>query len=103
MVRRGEVWWYEPPDAKPRPHLILTRTEVVPVLSDVLAMPATRTRRDIPTEVPLDEDDGMPAECVLTADNLTLVQTAHLTRRITTLSDTRMRQACEAIRRAVAC
>ena len=48
MVTRGEVWWYEPPEAKARPHLILTRSEVIPLLSDLLAMPATRTVRGIP-------------------------------------------------------
>lgn len=26
-MRRGEVWWYEHPDDKPRPALILSRNE----------------------------------------------------------------------------
>jgi mRNA-degrading endonuclease toxin of MazEF toxin-antitoxin module len=26
-MRRGEVWWYERPDRKRRPVLVLTRTE----------------------------------------------------------------------------
>lgn len=102
-MSRGEVWWYEPPDAKPRPHLILTRTDVIPVLSDLLAIPATRTVRGIPTEVPLDESDGMPADCVLTADNIVLIERAFLARAISRLSDQRMQEVCEAIRRAVAC
>jgi mRNA interferase MazF len=103
VVTGGEVWWYEPPESKARPYLILTRTEVIPHLSDVLAIPATRTVRGIPTEVPLDQGDGMAAECVLTADNLTLVQSAHLTRSITTLSAARMAEVCEAIRIATGC
>lgn len=103
MVTRGEVWWYEPPEAKARPFLILSRSEVIPLLSDVLAMPATRTMRGIPTEVPLDQADGMPVECVLTADNLSLVQASFLTRPITTLSATRMSDICEAIRIATGC
>lgn len=103
MVTRSEVWWYEPPEAKARPHLILTRSEVIPLLSDLLAMPATRTVRGIPTEVPLDQADGMPVECVLAADNLSLVQSAFLTRPITTLSAARMGDVCEAIRIATGC
>ena len=103
MVRRGEVWWYEPPDTKPRPHLILTRDEVVPVLSDVLSMPATRTRRGIATEVELDRVDGMPVSCVLTADNLTLITTAYLTERITALNPERMEAVCKAIADATGC
>lgn len=103
MVTRGEVWWYEPPESKARPYLILTRTEVIPHLSDLLAMPATRTVRGIPTEVPLDHDDGMPVECVLTADNMSLVQSAFLTQPIATLSADRMTDVCEAIRIATGC
>ena len=73
MVARGEVRWYEHPDAGRRPFLILTRSEAVPVLNQVLAVPATRAIRDIPTEVPLDEDDGMPGPCVLALDNVSLI------------------------------
>ncbi len=103
MVRRGEVWWYEPPEAKARPHLVLSRDEVIPVLSDILALPATRTRRELPTEVRLDVSDGMPADCVLTADNLALIERAHLTRRITTLDPAAMSEVCEAVRIASGC
>lgn len=102
-MKRGEVWWYEPPDAKARPHLILTRTEVVPLLNDLLAVPATRTKRGIPTEVALDRTDGMPVDCVLTADNLTLIDGSYLTRRITSLTGPRMRSVCEAVRIATGC
>ena len=103
VVTRGEVWWYEPPDSKPRPHLILTRTEVIPVLSDLLAVPATTTKRNIPTEIDLDESDGMPADCVLTTDNLTWIQSSFLTRHITTLDSNRLRKVCEAIQVATGC
>jgi mRNA interferase MazF len=103
MVTRGEVWWYEPPDVKARPYLILTRTEVIPYLSDLLAVPATRTVRGIPTEVALGTADGMPLECVLTADNLSLVQSAFLTRPVTTLANDKMADICEAVRIATGC
>ena len=103
MVSRGEVWWYEPPDDVRRPYLILSRDEAITVLRSVLAVPATRTVRGIPTEVPLDEDDGMPTACVVTVDNVTVVERAYLTSRITTLSPLRLRQVCEALTFATAC
>lgn len=103
MVKRGEIWWYEPPDAKPRPHLILTRDAVVPVLSDVLSVPATRTRRGIPTEVDLDLEDGMPVACVLTTDNVTLIARTYLTKRVTALSPERMTAVCRALEIATGC
>jgi mRNA-degrading endonuclease toxin of MazEF toxin-antitoxin module len=33
-VRRGEVWWHEPPGEKRRPVLILTRTEAKSLLTE---------------------------------------------------------------------
>jgi len=97
VVSRGEVWWYERPHREPRPQLILTRQAAIAVLHEVLAVPATRTVRGIPTEVALDELDGMPSSCCLTLDNVALVRPALCTRRITTLSPQRMREVCLAL------
>lgn len=103
MVARGEIWWYEDRRAGGRPFLILTRDEAVPVLNQVLAVPATRTLRGIPTEVQLDASDGMPADCALVLDSVTLVRVTLCTHRITRLSSERMREVCEALRIATAC
>lgn len=103
MVARGEVWWYEHPDARRRPHLVLTRTEAVQVLEQVIAVPATQTIRRIPTEVPLDESDGMPVPCVLTLDNIALIRPTLCTERITTLGIAKLEAVCEALRVATAC
>ena len=86
MVRRGEVWWFEPPQERPRPYLILTRSQATQVLTRLVAVPCTGTIRAIPTEVRLGPDDGMPQECVATLDNLRLVERGYLTQRITALS-----------------
>jgi mRNA interferase MazF len=97
------VWWYEQPGADRRPYLILTRDEAVPVLTQLLAVPATRTIRDIPTEVQLDRGDGMPSACCLTLDNTTTIRRALCTERITRLSPQRMRAVCAALAAAAAC
>jgi len=102
-VSRGEVWWYEEPEARRRPYLVLTRDEAIPVVKEVLAVPVTRTIRGIPTEVQLDESDGMPTRCCLTLDNVTLILRALCTERITSLPETRLREVCQALGAATAC
>ncbi len=102
-MSRGEVWWYEHPDARRRPFLILTRDEVIPLLNQVLAVPATTTIRGIPTEVELGRKHGMPRRCALTLDNLTLIRPTLCTGRITTLSSTTMLEVCRALTVATGC
>ncbi len=103
MVARGEVWWYEHPDAGRRPYLVLTRSEAIPVLNQLLAVPATRTVRGIPTEVPLNVDDGMPSPCVLSLDNVVVIRKALCTERIAVLGPAKLGAVCEALRAATAC
>lgn len=103
MVARGEVWWYEHPQAGRRPYLILTRSEALAVLNQVLAVPATRTARGIPTEVTLNPSDGMPSSCVLSLDNLSPIRPALCTDRIAELGPDKMREVCEALRVATRC
>lgn len=103
MVARGEVWWYEDPRAGRRPFLILTRDEAIPVLNQVLAVPATRTIRGIPTEVQLDRSDGMPVACVLATDNTTLIRVSLCTERVTRLAPERLQAVCDALALATGC
>ncbi len=73
------------------------------MLNAVLAVPATRTIREIPTEVALDAADGMPEECALSLDNLTLVPKELFRSRITRLSVERMGEVCRALALASGC
>ncbi|MGI8903308.1 MAG: type II toxin-antitoxin system PemK/MazF family toxin [Solirubrobacteraceae bacterium] len=102
-MRWGEVWWYEHPHAGRRPFLILTRDDALTVLIQLLAVPATRTVRGIPTEVPLGRDDGMPTSCCLAVDSLATIRAALCTERITRLSPQRMQEVCDALGVATAC
>lgn len=103
MVARGEVWWVEHPAWGRRPALVLTRQSAIPVLHAVLAVPATRTVRRIPTEVVLDTEDGMPEECALSLDNLTSMAREFFRERITRLSVERMDEVCRALSVATSC
>ncbi len=102
-LHRGDVWWFEPPTVKRRPVVILTRDDVLARLNQLIAAPATRHVRSIPTEVTLDENDGMPTECVVTLDNVLAVRPAFLTSRITSLGADRMHQICRALQIAIDC
>jgi len=102
-VRRGEVWWHEPPDCKRRPVLILTRDEAVDRVFNVIAVPATGTVRGLATEVEIGPSDGMPIECVLALDNTLSAEKAFLTERITTLGPDKMAAVCSALATATNC
>ena len=69
----------------------------------MLSVPATRTIRQIPTEVVLDRADGMPEECALSLDNLTTVPKELFRDRITRLSVARMNEICGALSVASGC
>lgn len=102
-MNRGEIWWVEHPDAGRRPFLVLTRQAAIPVLSALLSVPATRTIRQIPTEVVLDGGDGMPEECALSLDNLSLIPKELFRSRITRLSVDRLSEVCRALGLASGC
>ncbi len=55
---QGDIWWAEADDQR-RPVLIVSRSEAVPILNRVLVAPVTRTIRGIPTEIPLDAENGL--------------------------------------------
>jgi mRNA interferase MazF len=103
VVARGEVWWVEDPEVGRRPFLVLTRQAAIPILHSLLGVPATRTVRQIPTEVVLDRSDGMPDECALSMDNLRPVPKAYFRERITRLSVERMTEVCRALAVASGC
>ena len=100
---RGDVWWGEAPDAKGRPYLVLTRDDAIPVLRTVLVAPVTRTIREIPTEVSLSSEEGLPVASAATMDNILTFPKAMLVRRMGALAPARRHELCEAVRAAVDC
>jgi mRNA interferase MazF len=63
----------------------------------------TRTIRDLPTEVRLAEEDGVPAECVVSLDNLRTVPKVLLGEPVTSLAGKRMHEVCRALAVATGC
>lgn len=93
-MNRGDVCWYsfKTPDRK-RPVLILTRDSAIAVLNSVTIAPITSTIRNIPTEVVLTQEDGLPDICAANFDNLQTVPKSNIGARITRLTAQRMKQA----------
>jgi mRNA interferase MazF len=93
-MRRGEVRWYRfaSPD-KRRPVVNLGVVTVAPVTSVV---------REIPSEVALDEADGMRGMCAVNCDHLQTVSTVKIGALITTLGPQRMSEVARAVSCALA-
>jgi mRNA interferase MazF len=102
-VQRGEVWWLEEPQSKRRPAVVLTRQVILDRLSQVTVATVTTNARDLPTEVALTVEQGLPRPCVVSLDNLHTIFRGFLTERVTTLDEATMSQVCLALRIAVAC
>jgi mRNA interferase MazF len=90
-MKRGEVRWYKfsKPD-KRRPVVILTRNSAIEFLGELTIAPVTSTIRDIPSEVFLTEEDGMPKNCAVNLDHIQTVSKAKIGSLITTLNPARM-------------
>jgi mRNA interferase MazF len=86
-MNRGEVRWYKfnPPDKK-RPVVILTRDSIIDYLGEVTIAPITSSIRDIPSEVFLGKNDGMPIDCAINCDHIQTVSKNKIGSLITKLS-----------------
>jgi len=103
-ITRGDVRFYEftPPDKK-RPVVVLTRNSAIGYLSAVTVAPVTSTVRGVPSEVVLNEEDGMKARCAVNLHNVVTVSRDRLGRRVAQLSDLRMGEICAALRFSLGC
>ena len=70
-MNRGEIWLctFKPP-AKRRPVLVLSRPDVIPLLSTVMVAPITSTIRGAPSEVVVGIDEGLKTESAVNLDHV---------------------------------
>jgi mRNA interferase MazF len=103
-IARGDIRLYRfaPPD-KTRPVLVLTRDSAIPYLSTVTVAPVTSTIRGVPSEVALDESDGMKGPCAANIHNAVTVSQGRLGKRLAQLGGDRLREVCTALRFALGC
>jgi mRNA interferase MazF len=97
-MRRGEIRWYrfQQPDKK-RPVLILTRQSALGFLGEVTIAPITSTIREIPSEVPVTKEEGVPRDCAVNLDHVQTVAAARIGALITTLGSDRMAEVRSAL------
>ncbi len=89
-MNRGEIRWYtfRLPD-KRRPVMVLSRTEVLEHLNELIVVPITRTIRGLATEVVLTQEDGMPVTCALNFDHIDLAQKDRIGATLSRLGEAR--------------
>jgi mRNA interferase MazF len=103
-IARGDVRLYSfaPPDKK-RPVVVLTRDSAIAYLSTVTVAPITSAIRGVPSEVVLDEEDGMKAPCAVNLHNAVTISQDRLEKRVAQLSSLRMNEICAALRFSLGC
>jgi mRNA interferase MazF len=72
--------------------VVLTRDSALDFLGEVTIAPITSTVRDIPTEVPLGSEDGLPRDCAINLDHVQTVSKGRIGALITTLGSARLAQ-----------
>ncbi|MGA3372007.1 MAG: type II toxin-antitoxin system PemK/MazF family toxin [Terracidiphilus sp.] len=103
-IAHGDVRLYNfaPPD-KNRPVVVLTRDSAIAYLSTVTVAPITSAIRGVPSEVVLNEEDGMKASCAVNLHNAITVSQDRLGKRVAQLSSMRMNDICAALRFSMGC
>ena len=103
-VARGDVRLYQfaPPD-KNWPVVVLTRPSAIAYLSTVIVGLVTSTIRGVPSEVVLNEEDGMKVPCAVNLHNTVTISQNRLGRRVAQLSSLRMGEICAALRFSLGC
>lgn len=98
MVKRGEIRWYKfkTPDKK-RPILILTRDSVIKYLGELTVAPITSTIRNIPSEIFLSKNDGLPRDCAINFDHIQTVSKNKIGALISTLPKNKEKDIHKAI------
>ncbi len=94
--QQGEIWWAEGRD-KRRPVLVVTRNDVIAKLARIVVAPVTKTVRGLPTEIELDEKDGLRERSAASFDNLRHVPTRSLTSKIGDTGPVRRARICAAL------
>jgi mRNA interferase MazF len=103
-MERGEIRWYKfkSPD-KHRPVVILTRNSALPYLGEITIAPITSTIRSIPSEVVLNDKDGMKTSCAVNLDHIQTISKAKIGSFITKLSKSKLEQLNVAVIFALGC
>lgn len=97
--RQGEARWADASEPfGRRPVLVLTRSAVIPHLSNVTVAPLTTRVRHVQSEVLLGKADGLIKPCAVSLENIQTFPKNAIDARIAVLSKRKMLLVWEAIR-----
>ncbi len=82
---------------------MLTRDTAIEYLSRVTIAPITSSIRGVPSEIVLDESDGMKGPCAVNLHNVVTIPKSQVGKRVGQLSAERMKQLCSALRFSLGC
>lgn len=101
-MHKGEVWWANlPSPIGKRPVVLLSRDEAYSVRNAVTVAEITSTIRNIPVEVNLGTEDGLPKKCVINLDTIITIRKELLTEKITDLIPEKIDKVNKAIKFAL--
>lgn len=103
-MKRGDIYLYDfkKPD-KTRPVVIISRDDVIPLLSTVMIAPILSTIYGIPSEVVVGIEHGLKNTSAINLDHVQTVDKSRLSNFIAHLDEAVMQQVCEALAKAVNC
>jgi mRNA interferase MazF len=82
---------------------VLTRSEVVPLLTTVMVAPITTAVRGAPSEVVVGVDEGLKTRSAINLDHVQTVEQNRLGRYVGSVSAQTMARVCEALAIATGC
>lgn len=103
-LRRGDICFYDfkKPD-KTRPVVILSRDDVIPLLSTVMVAPILSTIYGVPSEVIVGIEHGLKNTSAINLDHVQTVDKSRLSGFIAHLDEPALKKVCEALLHAVKC
>jgi mRNA-degrading endonuclease toxin of MazEF toxin-antitoxin module len=102
-MNRGEIWLAQV-GRKQRPIVILTRSEVIDVRTQVTAAEITTNARGLSVEVELDAAEvGLSQPSVINCDGLHTVSKSMLATYVGTVDDATLDRVCAAVAQALGC
>jgi mRNA interferase MazF len=83
--------------------VVLTRDSALRYLSTATVAPITSSIRGVPSEVRLDEEDGMKGPCAVNLHNAITVSQQRLGKRVAHLRTSRLKEICAALWFSLGC
>ena len=101
-MQKGDIWWADLPyPISRRPVVLLSRNEAYQVRNAVTVAEVISTIKDIPVEVLLGPEDGLPKKCAINLDTIITIRKNLLKEKITHLSSNKISEMDKAIKFAL--